>query len=320
LPDLIRTRSPAPAEQALTLTRDRTGAELVHLAEALWVRIIRVGFAILIVGCALALVLGTLARGSPSVATSLFVGVAAVFGFAGLMRSHSAYLRLRSRCALQIAPAAFAALAVLLDGPDSPCWWIALPLLWIGAAVCSTMSLAIGSAAVTGVAFLAGTLLGGEALIGRQDAGVLPAAVGLTVYTLLACVLIDGFAGLVLGRRGRGRPARQPTQGPVRLTNLAARMAPATKPARAQPATQRDLRSPSRLTARQLEVTLLLHDGLQQNEIAASLGISLRQVERLVAAARERCGAATTSHLVAMLAGGALEGERPSSGCAAITR
>jgi len=38
-----------------------------------------------------------------------------------------------------------------------------------------------------------------------------------------------------------------------------------------------------------------------QAEAAASLGISRRQVERLLAEARERAGASTTSHLVAML-------------------
>ncbi len=60
-------------------------------------------------------------------------------------------------------------------------------------------------------------------------------------------------------------------------------------------------RSPGPLTPRQLEAALLIRDGLNQAETAASLGISRRQVERLLAEARERAGAATTSQLVAML-------------------
>jgi DNA-binding CsgD family transcriptional regulator len=57
----------------------------------------------------------------------------------------------------------------------------------------------------------------------------------------------------------------------------------------------------SPLTPRQLEVALLIRDGLHQSEAAASLGISRRQVERLLGEARERAGALTTSHLVALL-------------------
>jgi len=45
----------------------------------------------------------------------------------------------------------------------------------------------------------------------------------------------------------------------------------------------------------------LARDGLRQTEIAACLGISTRQVERLLSEARTRSGAATTSQLVAML-------------------
>jgi LuxR family quorum sensing-dependent transcriptional regulator len=60
------------------------------------------------------------------------------------------------------------------------------------------------------------------------------------------------------------------------------------------------------LTARQLQVVLLAHDGLRQAEIAACLGISARQVERHLEQARKRAKAATTAQLVAMLVGGRL--------------
>lgn len=46
---------------------------------------------------------------------------------------------------------------------------------------------------------------------------------------------------------------------------------------------------------------LLVRDGLLQAEIALALGISTRQVERLLASARSRTGTATTSQLVAKL-------------------
>jgi DNA-binding CsgD family transcriptional regulator len=63
----------------------------------------------------------------------------------------------------------------------------------------------------------------------------------------------------------------------------------------------RDPSRPSCLTVRQLEAVLLARDGLKQAEIAVSLGISPRQVERLLSEARARAGAATTSQLVAMV-------------------
>ena len=46
---------------------------------------------------------------------------------------------------------------------------------------------------------------------------------------------------------------------------------------------------------------LLVRDGLLQAEIALALGVSTRQVERLLASARSRTGTATTSQLVAKL-------------------
>jgi DNA-binding CsgD family transcriptional regulator len=277
----------------------------VHLAEEFYVRIIRVGFAIVLVGCGLTLWFATLEHGSPGPTTALFVAGAALFAVAGLARPARVYLLLRSRRSLQVAPAALGAIAVLLDGPDSECWWIALPLLWIVATVSSTW-LAVGAAAVTGLALLAGTILAGQALLGPQDTGVLPTAVGLPAYTLIGRVLVDGFAGLVLGGRRLIVAEQQQMPCLLKVPNLAASTAASTTHQAPPSAAQRTPRPASRLTARQLQVTLLLRDGLRQTEIAACLGISLRQVERLLGAARERVGATTTSELVAMLASGAL--------------
>jgi DNA-binding CsgD family transcriptional regulator len=281
----------------------------VHLAEELYVRIFTVGCAFVIAGCGLALCFATLDRGAPGPTTALFVTAAATFAVAGLVHPRRVYCRLRSRSVLQLTPAAIGALAVLLDGPESECWWIALPLPWIVATLGST-PLAIGAATVTAIAWLAGTALGGQALITPGDLGVLPATAALPTYTLVACVLIDGFAGLVLRRHRQALQIKQHTSPPLRVPNLAApdtdpppTTPPPPAPSRPQPA--------SRLTARQLEVTLLLRDGLHQTEIAACLGISTRQVERLLATARQRVQAATTTQLVAMLASGALAPATP---------
>jgi len=302
--ELPAARSLARADCQPDLRPARRGAELVHLAEELYVRIFAVACVILLAGCALALGFATLARGAPAATTVLFVAAAAAFAMAGLARPHDVYLRLRSRDALQLTPAALGTLAVLLDGPESECWWIALPLLWIVATLSCTR-LAFGAAAATAIAFVAGTILGGQALIGPGDLGIVPATVALPTYTLVGRVLIDGFARLVLA--DHHLTLEQQTRPPLRVVNLATSPTPASAPPTAPAAAVPRRRRPaSRLTARQLEVTLLLRDGLRQTEIAACLGISARQVERHLAAARQRVHAATTTQLVAMLANGAL--------------
>lgn len=69
-----------------------------------------------------------------------------------------------------------------------------------------------------------------------------------------------------------------------------------------------------RLTPRQLQVVLLASQGLRHSEIAACLTISARQVARLLAAARERTGSATTRELVALaIASGLIPGSGDSA-------
>ncbi len=291
----------APVRPAVASPPALRGTELVHLAEELYVRLFAVACAMSIAGAGLGLCFAMLNRGSPSATTVAFAAAAAAFGVTGLTRPRELYRLLRTRPALQLAPAALGAIAVLLDGPQSECWWAALPLLWVVCTLSSTRA-AVAAAVATAAAFAAGTLLAGQALASSTDLGALPATFALPAYTLVGRVLVDGFAGLVLGRvrdSARRRPA------PIRVPGSAAAPAGPVAPAPAATA-RRPSRPASRLTARQLEVALLLRDGLRQTEIAACLGISSRQVERLIASARERVGAATTTQLVAMLAGGAL--------------
>lgn len=280
------------------------GAELVHLAEELHLRIFAVTCALVLAGCALTLCFATLDRGAPGSLTVVLTSAALVFAVAGVAQPRAVYRRLRSRAAFQLAPAALGTLAVLLDGPESECWWFALPLLWVVATLSST-PLTFGAAVATAAAFVAGTALGGQALITPGDLGIWPATIAIPTNTLVGRVLVDGLARLVLGHHHRvALEIPRPTPRPLRVPNLASSetsASPATT-CRRPPGS----RPPSRLTARQLEVALLLRDGLQQTEVAACLGISTRQVERLLAGARARVGAATTTQLVALLAGGAL--------------
>lgn len=282
----------------------RCGADLVYLVEELYLRLFTLTLLLMLVGCAVAILFGELAHdNSQTTLTWTFavggVGVAA----AGLARPRAAYLWLRYSTARQLAVAGPVAVALLISGPDSPSWWIAMPLLWVIATVSSSAA-AITAAFATAAAYLAGTLIGGQPLIDHSDAGILSAAVALPANTLVARVIVEVVARFVL-RLSRLEQTPTPRE-PVRVTNMAPTpggLAPRRRSPEYLPSSAERL---SRLTARQLEVALLTRDGLLRGEIAVCLGISPRQVERLLHDARVRVGAANANELVAMLVTGRL--------------
>jgi DNA-binding CsgD family transcriptional regulator len=282
----------------------RSGADLVYLAEEFYLRLFKLSLCLTVVGAVLSAWFGTLAGSRASSSLSDVFSVLGLAGAAaGLARPPQAYCWLRYSAQHQLVPAGLAALAVLVNGPDSPSWWMALPLLWIVAVVSSTR-LALAAAAVTALAYLVGTLIGGEALIHAGDTGVFPATLALLADTLIARLVVETFARFTLRMHQLEQTAASP---PLWVPNLASASSSHSQAPKPPPATDpvHPVRS-SRLTARQLEVVLLVRDGLRQSEIALCLGISPRQVERHLHDARIRVGAATTSQLAVMLVTGGL--------------
>ncbi|MCA1681439.1 MAG: hypothetical protein LC777_22075, partial [Actinobacteria bacterium] len=70
VPELPSSGSVAVVDRGPVLAPARRGAELVHLAEVLYIRLARVGFVILLAGCGLTLLFATLMRGAPGFATA----------------------------------------------------------------------------------------------------------------------------------------------------------------------------------------------------------------------------------------------------------
>jgi DNA-binding CsgD family transcriptional regulator len=287
----------------------RNGAELVHLAEELYVRLFRLVMLLTIAGSALSLWLGGLGPpGGPGVVTFLFAGIGTALAVFGLARPRQLYCWLRYNRAHQLTPTLLAVLAVTLNGAGSPSWWVALPLLWIVADVSSTI-LAVAAALVTAGAYLATTAATGTPLVSHGNAGILAAAVALPINTGIGRLAAEVFARFVLNLHRVELEQHTEERGePMRVENLAPTpQREFVVPRVAAPAGRERLRArTSLLTSRQLEVALLARDGLLEGEIAACLGISVRQVERLLHDARERSGAATTSELVALLVTGRL--------------
>lgn len=194
-------------------------------------------------------------------------------------------------------------------GPDSPLWWPALALVILVTSI-SSLRVSLLAAALNAAGYVAGTVVGGQAIIRGGQAGILAGAVGFVAYTLVGSFVCEAFARFVLGFARLERET--PTGEPRRVSSIVlGDPAGPSRDADADQVKRRSVASPrptvtapaqgSPLTPRQLEVALLIHDGLNQSEAAAGLGISRRQVERLLGEARERAGASTTSHLVAML-------------------
>ncbi len=297
--ELQPTSSQTPSSDTASTALIRRGADLVYLTEELYLRLFILTLLLTVIGCALSVWFAVIGSHTSLLLTSMIAAVALAFAVLALARPRPCYLWLRHSRLRQLSPAAFAIVAVLCNGPDSPSWWVALPLLWVIAAVSST-TLSVAAATVTAGAYLAGTALGGESLVHNGDAEILGAAVALPGNILIGRLVAEVFARFVLRLHQLERRAEAPA--PPKPVRVGAGPGIADSPAMPRPApVDTPKRHRSHLTSRELEVILLVRDGLLQTEIALALGVSTRQVERLLASARSRTGTATTSQLVAKL-------------------
>jgi DNA-binding CsgD family transcriptional regulator len=303
MPAELQPASPQPpSSDTASRTLIQRGADLVYLTEELYLRLLVLTLLLTAIGCALSVWFGAIGSHTSLLLTSVIAAITLAFAILGLARPRPCYRWLRHSQLRQLSPAAFAIIAVLCNGPDSPSWWVALPLLWVIAAVSST-TLSVTAATVTAVAYLAGTVLGGEPLMHNGDAEILGAAVALPGNILVGRLVAEVFARFVLRLHQLERQADAPAPPrPVRVTaDPGIADGPTMPRPAAPPVTQKRRRSLASLTSRELEALLLVRDGLLQTEIALALGVSTRQVERLLASARSRTGTATTSQLVAKL-------------------
>ena len=297
--ELQSTSSQTSSSDTASRALIRRGADLVYLTEELYLRLFILTLLLTVIGCALSVWFAVIGSHTSLLLTSMIAAVALAFAVLALARPRPCYRWLRHSRLRQFSPAAFAIVAVLCNGPDSPSWWVALPLLWVIAAVSST-TLSVTAATVTAGGFLAATALGGQTLVHNGDAEILGAAVALPGNILIGRLVAEVFARFVLRLHQLERRAEAPA--PPKPVRVVAGPGIADSPTMPRPSgTQKRRRSLAHLTSRELEVLLLVRDGLLQAEIALALGVSTRQVERLLASARSRTGTATTSQLVAKL-------------------
>jgi DNA-binding CsgD family transcriptional regulator len=288
----------------------RSGADVVYVAEDLYFRLFRMMLVLLAAASAWSVWarLGDSQRGS-LVLTAIYAGCGVALSVVGFAMGWRAYAWLRRDRIHQLTPAFVGAIMMLSDGPHSASWWMAFALLFVMASVSST-SLTVVGAALAAAAYICGTLVDGSPLIYQGDTGNVIGAAMLIVNALVARSVLEAFGSFVMRLHRLEAQISEAEQVPRRVPNLeSSRPDPVSMPGQRR-------RSPARwrsvLTARQLEVAFLVRDGLHQDEIAACLSISRRQVERLLEQARARSGAASTGELIAMLVRGKLVPPLPS--------
>jgi len=280
----------------------RSGADVVYAAEDLYFRLFRMMLVLLAAASAWSVWarLADAQRGS-LILTAVYAGCGFGLSAVGLALGWRAYAWLRYSRIRQLTPAIVAVIMLLTDGPHSPTWWMAFALLFVMASISSTSLTLLGAVLAAG-AYIGGTLLRGSPLVYRGDTGNLIGAAMLIINALAARSIGEAFGSFVMRLHRLEAEIRDTERVPKKVRNMMSEprdAVAATSASNAHKSPRGGWRAV--LTARQLEVAFLVRDGLYQDEIAACLSISRRQVERLLQQARERSGAATTSELVAML-------------------
>ena len=279
----------------------RSGADLVELVERLYMRLFTVALWLVVGGTVLSVVYARLQpqdwHGGSTAAIAAGCATAALLSIRGDPR---AYLWLRGRRWRAGLPGLLGGAILVLGGPGGPLWFVALAAVALTAVLAAPGQTIIVALLASGC-YVLGTVFSGASLVPHHDAGRLSAAGGLTLDGLLCIGVVEMLARFVLRLHRLELEASGWPPAPIQLGDIGG----STSPPRRRPQVALP-RGTSRLTARQLEAVVLLRDGLRQEEIAACMSISSRQVERLVAQARRRADARTTAELVALLVRGGL--------------
>jgi DNA-binding NarL/FixJ family response regulator len=317
-----RLAAHSPAEPLLT-TRDPVvglvgnGRELAFLAERFYQGV----FAMSAAGTAgVAVLVGIVfAPLEPGHLMLVTAGAAAVEALlAGLVVRHRRriYVRLRTRPAGLLVIASVGGLLLAASNPRAGP--LALPTsLTLGlAAAAANLRWTTACAGILGIAELVGDQVWGDPIFSLTNAiaaNQIIGAVSYLVWALVAAVAVDRLARFVL--RLNRAVATQPPEPPVRVASklgeepAARHGAPLALPRPAlEEGAKLDLSSEvsRRLTARQLQVAVLLRDGLRHEEIARALAITERTVRRHAADAIKRLGVANARELVAVLVAAAI--------------
>ncbi len=196
--EVARTIGPRPPAAGAGGFLIRCGADLVYVAEDLYVRLFVLTLVLLAVcsGWSVWARLADSQRGSLAL-TVVFAGFGLAASLAGIVKRRAAYGWLRRTRVRQSLPAVAAIVMMLADGPHSATWWIAFALLFVMASVSST-SMTVLAAVLAAAAYCGGTLLYDNPLVYRGDTSNLVGAAMLVVNALVARAVAESFGVFVL--------------------------------------------------------------------------------------------------------------------------
>jgi DNA-binding CsgD family transcriptional regulator len=292
----------------------RCGAELADLAETYYVRVYRLAVDVVLVTVAVALLLTPLSRGASGPGFTLIaLGAIATAGVVARLRVADSYLWLRAKGTASLVGASAVATALLIDDPvTSALWWVAPSILSICAITSDRRTLATCALVLT-IGWVLGIVWHDHLPQLLDDPRLVLQGATFGFWAVLIAATIDGAASYML-RLGQDVAEVSP---PPRRVN--ARVFPRggsavkTEAVVATGSATATTDQTSKLTGRQLEVLVLLCDGLKQHEIAQALGVSVRQIERHVRDAKDRLDARSTAELVAAALAAGLVAPRPAS-------
>lgn len=295
----------------------KSGAELAELSERFY-RGLFVG-ALAFVGLSAVAALAFLPlRESVYVGTPVTIILTAVIAVAtpyAVRHAGSVYRALRRRWELELILVVLA--AALIDYPlRSELWWPSCSLLML-LAILVPWQRALAYCVVVLLTNLVAHMIAGD--LGEISAvTILGLWVGYPFWALTFSLISERFAAHVARLAMPAPPVA--SEEPVRVAAWVAVDADrAARPVDERPRVTPDPPPPSPtgamsvLTARQLQVTALLIDGLRYAEVGACLAISERQVQRHVSQAIVRAGVRTANELVAVALAEGLAPARPSA-------
>lgn len=278
-----------------------SGAERVELSERFY-RGIFVG-CLVFVGLASLAALALLPLREPvGVAASPTIALTAALVVAtavGVRRSRALYLLLRREPRWELLLVAVAA-ALVAYPLRSELWWPSCALLMLVGTLAPLQRTAAYCLAVVLINLAAHAIAGD--LDDTPAVTITGLWVGFGFWSAAFALSTDRLGGHILRLQHTPAPAQRDARLRVNATVVSSSPTPSNSEngsgiGAAPEATRSQL---DELTFRQLQVVSLLGDGLRYAEVAASLGISTRQVQRHVTHAIARLGVSNANELVAV--------------------
>lgn len=298
-------RSPSRSGLAITRAHDReiapSGPELVELSERLYGGMFRVGLILVAVVALFALVLAPVrgaTQGSAPADVAMFSAGLVVLGCTlAFWRARSLYRLLRRDPRVELLVVLAAVILVTIVDPEHmELWWPSCGLVAL-LAILAPIGRVLAYCAVLALTSATAMLLWGDPAHTRAE-GFIGLVVGYPFWSATVALVTDRLAAHMLRLNATPPQATAPLRTPSWITPSSPRT-PATTD-RQHPEPTPPAACTSRLTARQLQVVALLAHGLRYAEVADSLLISVRQVERHIVNAIARLEVNGVNALVAL--------------------